>query len=123
MPSTHMRLRRSGPSRSATSQSRATTTPMARRSSTPTDAALRSDGYASPRAKTAKNRVHIDIRVAGEPPWNWVERATLIHAKVDELVTAGATKVREEEYVDDAGGKVLGHVVMLDPEGNEFCVA
>jgi len=76
-----------------------------------------------PEGKSAKNRVHIDIRIAGEPPWDWVERATLIHAKVDELVTAGATKVREEEYVDDAGGKTLGHVVMLDPEGNEFCVA
>jgi len=29
-----------------------------------------------------------------------------------------ATVVREEFY-----GEVLGHVVMLDPEGNEFCVA
>jgi hypothetical protein len=27
--------------------------------------------------------------------------------------------VREETY----GGPELGHVVMLDPEGNEFCVA
>lgn len=35
-----------------------------------------------------------------------------------ELVTAGATTVREESY-----GEHLGHVVMLDPEGNEFCVA
>jgi hypothetical protein len=35
-----------------------------------------------------------------------------------ELVTAGATTVREESYGDH-----LGHVVMLDPEGNEFCVA
>ena len=30
----------------------------------------------------------------------------------------GAKVVREEFYDD-----VLGHVVMLDPEGNEFCVA
>jgi len=71
-----------------------------------------------PEGKTAKNRVHIDIRVAGEPPWNMAEREQLIRAKVDQLVTAGATKVREESYGPD-----VGHVVMLDPEGNEFCVA
>ena len=73
--------------------------------------------------KTSKNRLHIDIRVAGEPPWNWVTRASLIETKVTELVAAGATKVREEKYVDADGKEVLGHVVMLDPEGNEFCVA
>jgi hypothetical protein len=71
-----------------------------------------------PEGKTAKNRVHIDIRVAGEPPWNMAEREQLIRVKVDQLVAAGATKVREESYGPD-----LGHVVMLDPEGNEFCVA
>ncbi|HSV39374.1 MAG TPA: VOC family protein [Nocardioidaceae bacterium] len=71
-----------------------------------------------PEPKTAKNRLHLDIRVAGEPPWDMAERERLIRAKVEDLLTAGATKVREEHY-DDA----LGHVVMLDPEGNEFCVA
>jgi predicted enzyme related to lactoylglutathione lyase len=71
-----------------------------------------------PEGKTAKNRMHIDIRVAGEPPWNLTEREHLIRAKVPELVAAGATIVREESY-----GEHLGHVVMLDPEGNEFCVA
>ncbi|WP_369375600.1 VOC family protein [Promicromonospora sp. Populi] len=65
---------------------------------------------------------HIDIRVAGEPPWDWLQRADLIRAKVAELEGAGATRVREEEYTDERGS-VLGHVVMLDPEGNEFCVA
>ena len=34
----------------------------------------------------------------------------------------GATMVREEQYSDERGS-VLGHVVMLDPEANEFCVA
>ena len=71
-----------------------------------------------PEGKTSKNRMHIDIRVAGEPPWDMAERARLIRAKVDDLVAAGATYVREETYDAD-----LGHVVMLDPEGNEFCVA
>ncbi|MGH8894182.1 MAG: VOC family protein [Actinomycetes bacterium] len=71
-----------------------------------------------PEPKTAKNRMHIDIRVAGEPPWDMTERGRRIRAKVGELVAAGATAVREESY-----GEQLGHVVMLDPEGNEFCVA
>jgi hypothetical protein len=71
-----------------------------------------------PEGKTVKNRMHIDIRVAGEPPWEMAERERLIRAKVAELVTSGATHVRDELY-----GEHLGHVVMLDPEGNEFCVA
>jgi predicted enzyme related to lactoylglutathione lyase len=71
-----------------------------------------------PEVKTAKNRMHIDVRVAGEPPWDMVERERLIRAKVAELVEAGASAVREEFYDGS-----LGHVVMHDPEGNEFCVA
>jgi hypothetical protein len=71
-----------------------------------------------PEGKTAKNRLHIDIRVAGEGPWDLAERERLIRAKVPELESLGATVVREEHYDD-----VLGHVVMRDPEGNEFCVA
>jgi hypothetical protein len=71
-----------------------------------------------PEPKTAKNRMHIDIRVAGEPPWDMSEREQFIRAKVASLLEAGATAVREERYGDD-----LGHVVMLDLEGNEFCVA
>jgi hypothetical protein len=71
-----------------------------------------------PEGKSAKNRVHIDIRVAGEPPWDMAARERLIRAKVPELVALGASIVREERY-----GEHLGHVVMLDPEGNEFCVA
>ncbi|MEV0134348.1 VOC family protein [Dactylosporangium sp. NPDC050688] len=71
-----------------------------------------------PEGKTAKNRMHIDIRVAGEPPWDLPERARLIRSRAAELVAAGATLVGEESYGDQ-----LGHVVMRDPEGNEFCVA
>jgi hypothetical protein len=41
-----------------------------------------------------------------------------IRAKAAELAAAGATAVRE-----DAFDGHLDHIVMLDPEGNEFCVA
>ena len=58
------------------------------------------------------------IPIAGEPPWDTGEREQRIRAKVAELAAAGPKTTREEYYGDD-----LGHVVMLDPEGNEFCVA
>jgi Glyoxalase-like domain len=71
-----------------------------------------------PEGKSAKNRLHIDIRVAGEGPWDMARRERLIRAKVPRVVVRGATVVREDY---DEG--VLDHVVMLDPEGNEFCLA
>jgi hypothetical protein len=71
-----------------------------------------------PESKTAKNRMHIDIRVAGEPPWDMTVRENLIRVKVAELTASGATVAR-----DESDGEHLDHVVMFDPEGNEFCVA
>jgi hypothetical protein len=71
-----------------------------------------------PEAKAAKNRVHIDIRVAGDPPWDLVERERLMREKAAALVEAGGVVVREVTW--EAG---LAHIVMQDPEGNEFCVA
>ncbi|GAA3940724.1 glyoxalase [Amorphoplanes auranticolor] len=70
-----------------------------------------------PEGKTAKNRLHLDIRVAAGQAMDPAVREQRIRAKVAELVAAGATAVREESY------GVLDHVVMQDPEGNEFCVA
>ena len=69
-----------------------------------------------PEGKTAKNRLHIDVRVTAGQADRTV-REQRIRAKVGELVAAGATEVRRESYGES------GHVVMLDPEGNEFCVA
>ncbi|MFF0471533.1 VOC family protein [Micromonospora zamorensis] len=65
-----------------------------------------------PEPKTAKNRLHIDIRVPGHgsPDERWAR----ILAKADRLVRAGGTVLRADDR---------HHVVMADPEGNEFCVA
>jgi len=71
-----------------------------------------------PESKTAKNRMHIDIRVAGEQRVEQEFREQWVREKVAELLAADATVVREETYDGE-----LSHVVMLDPEGNEFCVA
>lgn len=71
-----------------------------------------------PEGKTAKNRMHIDIRVTGDPSRDTTERRRKIRAKAAELLAAGAVVVRDQWYGDE-----FGHVVMLDPEGNEFCVA
>ncbi len=55
-----------------------------------------------PEPKTVKNRVHIDLR-ADDPS-----------AEVARLVSLGAT-VAPDQRND-------GLVVLLDPEGNEFCL-
>lgn len=71
-----------------------------------------------PEGKTSKNRMHIDIRVAGGRPVDQALHEQWMRAKAAELVAAGATVVRE-----DAFDGQLDHIVMQDPEGNEFCVA
>jgi Glyoxalase-like domain len=65
-----------------------------------------------PEPKVAKNRLHMDVRVAGEgsPSERWAR----IRAMVDRLTEAGANTLATFEG---------HHVVMADPEGNEFCVA
>jgi Glyoxalase-like domain len=54
-----------------------------------------------PEPKTAKNRMHLDLRAPGD-----------INEEVQRLLGLGATTVRDDTE----------HVVMADPEGNEFCV-
>jgi len=71
-----------------------------------------------PEGKTAKNWMHIDLRVAGERLVEPALREQWIRAKAAELVAAGATAVREDTFDGQ-----LDHIVMLDPEGTEFCVA
>jgi hypothetical protein len=59
-----------------------------------------------PEPKVAKNRLHIDVRVPGGWPG--------VQAKAAELEKSGG---RIQATFDGH------HIVMADPEGNEFCVA
>ena len=59
-----------------------------------------------PEGKTAKNRVHLDVRVG----------ADVMHERAREVVALGARLVGEFDELD-------GHwITLLDPEGNEFCI-
>ena len=70
-----------------------------------------------PEPKRAKNRLHLDLKVSGGRHVDAHQRAKRIEAKVAELVSAGAV-VQSRDTLGDR----LDHVVMFDPEGNEFCV-
>jgi hypothetical protein len=67
-----------------------------------------------PEPKAGKNRLHLDIKVASGMEGD--ERRARIEAEVARLSKLGATVADRHE---DEGF----HVVMLDVEGNEFCVA
>jgi hypothetical protein len=70
-----------------------------------------------PEPKTAKNRVHLDVQAGGGRGQPWEVRWPRVTAAVERLTAAGATFIRED--VQDG---TPDHVVMTDPEGNEFCV-
>ena len=69
-----------------------------------------------PEGKTAKNRVHLDVRAA--PGLDGEGRLTALEAECERLVGLGATRVERHEATPMSGG----HIVMQDPEGNEFCL-
>jgi len=70
-----------------------------------------------PEGKLAKNRLHLDLRAApglqGEP------RMAALEKECTRLVDLGATRVQRFE---PAPPMDFGHIVMQDPEGNEFCL-
>ncbi|CAA9363962.1 MAG: hypothetical protein AVDCRST_MAG72-2526 [uncultured Nocardioidaceae bacterium] len=70
-----------------------------------------------PEGKVAKNRLHLDLQVAGGRHQPQEVRLGRITETVERLRAAGGTVLREDRF-DGA----LDHVVMADPEGNEFCV-
>lgn len=70
-----------------------------------------------PEGKTAKNRVHLDVRAAaGEPDG---DRMTVLEAEAERLSALGASRAYR---VEPAPPMELGFITMRDPEGNEFCL-
>lgn len=70
-----------------------------------------------PEAKVTKNRLHLDLQVSGGRHRPAVVRRELIGEHVRRAVRLGA-RVVGEHTIDGE----LDHVVLADPEGNEFCV-
>ena len=70
-----------------------------------------------PEGKTVKNRLHLDVRAA--PGLVGDERMAALEAECDRLVALGATRMERFEPDPPLSS---GHIVMQDPEGNEFCL-
>lgn len=72
-----------------------------------------------PESKAGKNRLHLDLYPTGrDDSLPFARRVEIVDARVAELVALGAT-IRNT----GGDGETFYHVVMHDPEGNEFCVS
>ncbi|AOS61592.1 VOC family protein [Actinoalloteichus hymeniacidonis] len=70
-----------------------------------------------PEPKQNKNRLHLDIRSAVGLEGD--ARMAALEAEAQRLITHGATRLQRFEPALPLDG---GHLVMADPEGNEFCL-
>jgi hypothetical protein len=70
-----------------------------------------------PEDKAGKNRVHLDVRAA--PGLAGDERMAALEAECERLLKLGASRLRRYE---PQAPLEFGHIVMADPEGNEFCL-
>jgi catechol 2,3-dioxygenase-like lactoylglutathione lyase family enzyme len=70
-----------------------------------------------PEGKQVKNRVHLDVRAA--PGLTGDARMAALEAEAGRLLSHGATRLSRHEPAPPLGA---GHIVMADPEGNEFCL-
>lgn len=66
--------------------------------------------------KPGKNRLHVDVNASGGLKVPLAERRKQVDVEVARILGLGAAKQREFEEDEEYW------VVMLDPEGNEFCV-
>ncbi len=69
-----------------------------------------------PEGKTAKNRVHLDVNVAGDAA-DRDARWAAVQAEADRLEGVGGARL-----VEHRGMVGERWIVMLDPEGNELCL-
>jgi catechol 2,3-dioxygenase-like lactoylglutathione lyase family enzyme len=70
-----------------------------------------------PEPKRVKNRLHLDVRAA--PGVLADARMAALEAEAERLVSLGATRLERHEPAPPLGA---GHIIMADPEGNEFCL-
>jgi hypothetical protein len=70
-----------------------------------------------PEGKVAKNRMHLDLNVGGEPGVSLEDRKIRVRAEVERLKVLGAS---DDRGAIEQDGEYW--VRMNDPEGNEFCV-
>ncbi len=70
-----------------------------------------------PEGKTAKNRVHLDVRSA--PELTGEARMAALERECERLVALGARRVERHEPDPPLS---FGFIVMKDPEDNEFCL-
>ena len=70
-----------------------------------------------PEGKTAKNRLHLDLRAA--PGLEGDDRMAALEAECSRLTALGATRLYR---VDPDPPLENGFLTMADPEGNEFCL-
>ena len=61
--------------------------------------------------------MHLDVRAA--PGLKGDARMAALEAEAERLVGHGATRLRRYEPTPPLDA---GHIVMADPEGNEFCL-
>ena len=69
-----------------------------------------------PEPKSTKNRLHLDLDVSDRHRVPLERRKEQVDAEVDRLLGLGAKRMATYEQGDHY------HVVMQDPEGNEFCL-
>lgn len=70
-----------------------------------------------PDGKTAKNRLHLDVRAA--PGLTGDDRMAALTAEAERLEALGATVAYR---VEPDGRMEVGFITMQDPECNEFCL-
>lgn len=70
-----------------------------------------------PEGKQTKNRLHLDVRAA--PGLQGEQRMSALEAEAGRLESLGARRLQRHEPTPPLDA---GHIVMADPEGNEFCL-
>ncbi|MQY17038.1 VOC family protein [Nocardia macrotermitis] len=70
-----------------------------------------------PEPKTTKNRLHLDLRAA--PGLQGPARMAALESECTRLQALGATRLHRHNPTPPLES---GHIIMADPEGNEFCL-